>query len=109
MEINQEGLQHSLTHILLSYHHYKHDYNVINIGMPQGGPRFSPMHSPVRYRRYSPISPLRFDILVIIVNIIVIIIIINIIILVVQTNDATSCGLSGLLCPYPTHHHTPCR
>ena len=26
----------------------------------QGGPRFSPMHSPVRYRRYSPISPLRY-------------------------------------------------
>ena len=81
------------------------------MGINQGGPRFSPMHSPVRYRRYSPISPLRFDILVIIVNIIVIIIIaiINIIILVVQTNDATSCCLSGLLCPYPTHHHTPCR
>merc|ERR1712072_1550453 len=24
-----------------------------------GGPRFSPLHSPIRYRRYSPISPLR--------------------------------------------------
>ena len=96
MEINQEGPQLSLSHIMLSYHHNKHDYNVINIGMPQGGPRFSPMHSPVRYRRYSPISPLRFDILVIIVNIIVIVIIIVIIVTII------------VIIYHHQHHHPGC-
>ena len=51
----------TFTHQLYIFHPsgcfnlFWHDDTIV-----QGGPRFSPMHSPVRYRRYSPISPLRY-------------------------------------------------
>ena len=51
----------SLSHTISFFHTsgcfdlFWHDDTIV-----QGGPRFSPMHSPVRYRRFSPISPLRY-------------------------------------------------